>query len=98
MAVVHFLLCFTPPNSFIKNMPRNLTIDIHGKYVEDALAEVREFVRRAPKEAEKIIVIHGYNRGTALRDALRTRLRSPRIRLIEPSFFNQGETYIWLKR
>ena len=75
-----------------------LTIDIHGKYVEDALAEVREFVRRSPKEAEKIVVIHGYNRGTALRDALRTRLRSPRIRLIEPSFFNQGETYIWLKR
>ena len=32
-----------------------LTIDIHGKYVE-------------------------------------------KIRLIEPSFFNQGETYIWLKR
>lgn len=54
-------------------MPRELTIDIHGKYVEDALAEVREFVRRAPKEAEKIVVIHGYNRGTALRDALRTR-------------------------
>ena len=79
-------------------MPRNLTIDIHGKYVEDALAEVREFVRRSPKEAEKIVVIHGYNRGTALRDALRTRLCSPRIRLIEPSFFNQGETYIWLKR
>lgn len=35
-------------------MPRELTIDIHGQYVEDALAEVREFVRRAPKEAERI--------------------------------------------
>ena len=23
-------------------MPRELTIDIHGKYVEDALAEVRD--------------------------------------------------------
>ena len=29
---------------------------------------------------------------------MRNRMRSPRIRLIEPSFFNEGETYIWLKR
>ena len=79
-------------------MPKQLTIDIHGLYVEDALERVSDFIASAPRDVEKIVVVHGYNRGTALRDAIRDRLRSPRIRMVEPAFFNDGETYVWLKR
>jgi DNA-nicking Smr family endonuclease len=79
-------------------MSKELTIDIHGLFVEDALERVQSFIDRAPLGTEKIVVVHGYNRGTALRDAIRSRLRSPRIRMVEPAFFNDGETYVWLKR
>ena len=32
-------------------------------YVEDAMELLRERVARAPRGTEKIVVIHGYNRG-----------------------------------
>ncbi len=75
-----------------------LRIDIHGLFVDEALGRVRSFVAMAPAGTERIVVVHGYNRGTALRDAIRHRLYSPRIRMVEPAFFNDGETYLWLKR
>lgn len=79
--------------------PQNtLRIDIHGYLVEDALKELRQFVANAPKTTEKIIVIHGYNNGTALQDAVRYRLRSPRIQEVAPRFGNDGESIIWMKR
>lgn len=75
-----------------------LSIDIHGLYVEDALQRVRDFVAKAPNTIEKIIVIHGYNNGTALKEAVRHRLHSPRIQEVSARFGNEGETIIWLKR
>ena len=79
-------------------MGNTLTINIHGMYVDDALKAVREFVNNAPRNVDKIIVIHGYNNGTALKDAIRHRLHSPRILEIAPSFFNEGETTLWLRK
>ena len=75
-----------------------LTIDIHGLYVEEALKELREFINKAPKTTEKIIVIHGHNNGTALQEAVRRRLRSPRIQEISARFGNDGESVVWLRR
>jgi len=74
----------------------SIRIDIHGMYVEDAMELLRTRIERAPRSTEKIIVVHGYNRGTALKDAVR-RLRSPRIVEVAPSFVNEGETVIWLR-
>lgn len=79
-------------------MANALKIDIHGLFVEEALLRVREFIARAPRSTEKIIVVHGYNRGTALSEAIRHQLHSPRILQIDAGFFNAGETIIWLKR
>ena len=76
---------------------KSIRIDVHGMYVEDAVELLQRRVAGAPPGTEKIVVVHGYNRGTALRDAIRARLRSPRIRMVEPAFFNDGETYVWLK-
>lgn len=75
-----------------------LTINIHGMYVDDAMKAVRDFVNKAPRNVDKIIVIHGYNNGTALKDAVRHRLHSPRILEISPNFFNEGETTLWLRK
>lgn len=79
-------------------MANALKIDIHGLFVEEALLRVREFIARAPRSTEKIIVVHGYNKGTALAEAIRHQLHSPRIQQIDAGFFNAGETIIWLKR
>lgn len=75
-----------------------LSINIHGMYVEDALKTLREFVAKAPCTTEKIIVVHGYNNGTALRDAVRYRLHASRIQEIAPSFYNDGESILWLRK
>lgn len=74
------------------------TLDLHGLYVADAMERLQRAVDNAPREVERIVVIHGYNHGTSLRDAIRSRLRSPRILQVEPSFFNDGITYVWLRR
>lgn len=76
----------------------SLRIDIHGMYVEDALDKLRHCINNAPKNVEKIIIIHGYNNGTALKDAVRYRLHNPRILEITNNFGNEGESTIWLKR
>ena len=73
-----------------------IRIDIHGMYVEDALELLRERVARAPRGTEKIVVIHGYNRGSALKEAIR-RFRAPRVVEVAPSFLNEGENVIWVR-
>ncbi len=78
-------------------MAQTLKIDIHGMFVEDALEMVRQCIARAPRGTERIIVVHGHNRGTALQEAIRHRLHAPRILQIEGRFLNDGETIIWLK-
>lgn len=75
-----------------------LTINLHGLYVEEAMQRLRKFVAEAPKTTEKIIVIHGYNNGTALQEAVRHRLHSPRIQEVSARFGNDGESIIWLRR
>ena len=73
-----------------------LRVDLHGLYVEDAMELLRERVARAPRGTEKIVVIHGYNRGSALKEAVR-RFRAPRVVEVAPSFLNEGETVIWMR-
>ena len=73
-----------------------LRVDLHGMYAEDAMEVLRERVARAPRGTEKIVVIHGYNRGSALKEAVR-RFRAPRVVEVAPSFLNEGETVIWLR-
>ena len=78
--------------------PNNtLRIDLHGKFVDDAMAELRSSIAKAPRNIEKIIVIHGYNNGTALKEAVRHRLSGPRILEVTGNFGNDGESIVWLK-
>lgn len=73
------------------------TIDIHGLTADDARKRLEREIRTAPPTLKKIVVIHGCNNGTVLRDMVRTRLRSMRIEMIVPTFSNDGETTIFLK-
>jgi DNA-nicking Smr family endonuclease len=74
------------------------TIDIHGFTPDRAKRELEFMISRAPQNAEKILVIHGYSRGTVLRDLVRRGLNSPRIREVMPCFANDGESTIWLRK
>ena len=73
------------------------TIDIHGLSPDQAKRLIEFEIRRAPQNAEKILIIHGYSRGTVLRDMVRGGLDSPRIREVMPCFANDGESTIYLK-
>ncbi len=53
-----------------------ITVDVHNLYVADALQSIRDKIAQAPHTTEKIIVVHGYNNGTAIKEALR-KLHSP---------------------
>lgn len=81
-------------------MPKPLTdkrVDLHGMLVADAKKRLEREINSAPPQIKRIIVIHGCNNGTALRDMVRTKIRSPRIDAIVPTFSNDGETVIYLK-
>ena len=80
----------------MKKQPYKI-IDIHGFSAEQAKRAIEFEIQRAPKNAEKILIVHGSNRGTVLRDMVRSELSSARIREIMPSFANDGETMIFLK-
>jgi len=74
------------------------TIDVHGLTSEQAKRLIEFEIRKAPQNAEKILIIHGCNNGTVLRDMVRKELNSPRIREIMPCFANDGESTIYLKK
>jgi DNA-nicking Smr family endonuclease len=73
------------------------TVDIHNHSPAEAKRRLESMIKTAPQNAEKILVIHGCNRGTVLRDLVRTGLESPRIREVMPCFANDGESTIYLK-
>jgi DNA-nicking Smr family endonuclease len=75
-----------------------LTLDIHGMTEQQAKTRILREIARADEHLERIVVIHGCNNGTVLRDMVRNALRSPRIDAIIPTFANDGETVIYLKK
>ncbi len=73
-----------------------ITIDLHEFTVIDAKKRLQNFVTTAPKEVKEIIVIHGYNGGTALRDMVRKEFKHKRVERKCLSL-NQGVTSLILK-
>ena len=49
------------------------------------------------RDRTELRVIHGYQRGTALRDMLRSGFSHPRVKAVLPSL-NPGETRLVLKK
>lgn len=73
------------------------TVDLHGVYERDARDLLAGWLNTAPAEVTELRVIHGYQRGTALRDMLRGGFSHPRVRAVLPSL-NPGETRLVLKK
>lgn len=72
-------------------------IDIHGMLATEAKRRIDREIAVAPQQIKRLVIIHGCNNGTTLRDMVRTKIKSPRIEGIVPTFSNDGETTIYLK-
>jgi DNA-nicking Smr family endonuclease len=71
-------------------------IDIHNLTTEQAKHHLELYLNRLEPNVKEVSVIHGYSRGTALRDMVRKRLSHHRIKSKFASL-NPGETIIILK-
>ena len=66
-------------------------------YQQDAKDLLSGWLNTAPAAVTELRVIHGYQRGTALRDMLRSGFSHPRVKAVLPSL-NPGETRLVLKK
>ncbi len=77
--------------------PRTMEVDIHGMSQDQAKKRLEDLLNRADPALEELVVIHGHNGGTALRDMVRDRLHHRRIAAKLLSL-NPGVTRILLKK
>lgn len=73
-----------------------MTVDLHGTSAEQARELLLNWLSHSPESVTELRVVHGYNRGTLLRDMVRQELTHPRIRTKLPAL-NPGETRLLLK-
>ena len=73
-----------------------MSADLHGASVENARDLLLTWLDHAPQSVTELRVIHGYNRGTLLRDMVREELSYPRIKEKLPAL-NPGETRLVLR-
>lgn len=79
--------------------PAIIEIDVHGCTVEQALRKIDQTLAKAGKSVYRIRVIHGYNGGTRIRDAIQREMGhglEPRILRIAPGY-NQGISELILR-
>ncbi len=74
-----------------------IKVDIHGMRVEQARFRLESTIESCNESINEIIVIHGYKGGQKLKEMVKD-LQSPRIASISPSFSNEGQTSITLRR
>ena len=55
----------------VKNNGRSVEIDLHGMRKDEAIFRLEKYLDFAPDTLERVTVIHGFNSGTVLRDAVR---------------------------
>ena len=76
-------------------MPKTITIDLHTHTAESARKLLTSRLKSLPKDVNEVVIIHGYNGGTVLRDMVRS-YKNPRIerKIIG---LNMGETIFVIK-
>ena len=83
--------------SKIRNGEPTVTVDVHGMTVKDARRMLLNLLAM-DREGYDLRVIHGYNRGTAIKDMIRDDLPNPRVvGKIEPPH-NPGETLLVVRK
>lgn len=74
-------------------------IDVHGCTVEQAVRQIEKTLTSAGKNVYRIRIIHGYNRGTRIRESIRQEFGhglEPRVKRIVPGD-NPGITELVLR-
>jgi DNA-nicking Smr family endonuclease len=73
-----------------------LEVDIHGMRREEAKQQLKLLLSRVDDSVSDVVVIHGYNQGTALLDMVRNELEHSRIKQ-KFAGLNKGETLLLIK-
>lgn len=74
-----------------------IDLDLHGMQRADAMKQIDQALKKADYTTYQIRVVHGFNRGTALRTMIREEYRyHPKIKRIIPGD-NPGITILVLK-
>ena len=60
-------------------------VDLHGVYEREARMLLEGWLNQAPEEVQELRVIHGYQRGTVLREMVREEFAHPRGAAVLPS-------------
>ena len=77
---------------------KSFEVDLHGMGTLEALNRLRFIVRFCPESTRGIYVIHGFNLGTSIRDAITVKsLQSKRVKCISRVFNNDGQSVIVFK-
>lgn len=74
-----------------------ITLDLHGMFREDAVKAIDKALKSADDSTYQIRLIHGYNRGTSLKDMIFDEYRyHPKVVRIQPGD-NLGTTVLILR-
>ena len=77
--------------------PGTVTLDVHGMTCVQAQAAIDAALRRAGRSVYRVAVIHGYHRGSAIRDMVRrTYAAHPKVKRLELGL-NPGTTELVLR-
>ncbi len=76
---------------------REISIDLHQLTVKQAYRLMKNLIA-LDREGGTIRVIHGYHRGTAIRDMIRNGLENPRIADWQEPERNPGQTILTINR
>ena len=52
------------------NLQRIIELDVHGMSVDEAIAAIEKQVKNAPPGVYRVVVIHGFNRGNRIQQAI----------------------------
>ena len=74
-----------------------ITIDLHGQFRDEAIKTIDKALKKADASTYQIKLIHGYNRGTSLKDMIMDEYRyHPKVLRIKPGD-NLGTTILVLR-
>ena len=76
-----------------KNGETKIMADVHGMSVKNAKRFINNIIN-VVRTAVEIIVIHGFNHGTAIKDMIASGIDNSRVSVISPDYKNQGITHI----
>ncbi|MBQ6456434.1 MAG: Smr/MutS family protein [Mogibacterium sp.] len=74
-----------------------INIDLHGMFRDDAVKAIDRALKSADSSTYQIRLIHGYNRGTSLKDMIAEEYRyHPKVLRVQPGD-NLGTTVLVLR-